>query len=270
MKKFITFIGAGNMAEALISGFLKKNIVPRNCLTAFDIKGKRLIYLKKKYEIRTEKKNEKALRNADIIFLAVKPQQIKDVLTEISVFIKKSQLIISLAAGVTTKFIEKYLKKGTPVVRSMPNMPALVGEGATGICKGAWAKNNHLEIAEKLFLTVGKVLPFNEKNINAVTALSGSGPAYVFYLTEALEKAGRSLGLSKKASEILSRQTVFGAGKLLKESGLSPKDLRVKVTSPGGTTAAAINYFEEKRFLSIFYGALKKAEKRARELSSPR
>ena len=268
MNKNITFIGAGNMAEALISGFLKSGLVSKSRITASDIKSARLSYLKKKYGIRTEKINHDAVKNADIVFLAVKPQQTEDVLCGLSLYVRRSQIVISLAAGITTKFIEKYLKAA--VIRSMPNTPALVGEGAIALSKGSLASARDLAAAKDLFSAVGTVVTLNEKYMNAVTALSGSGPAYVFYLAEAFEKAGEHLGLSREISTVLARQTIFGAGKLLKQSKLNSSALRTMVTSPGGTTEAAIKHFEKHEFLNIVYGAVKEAAKRARKISSPR
>ena len=265
MKKNITFIGAGNMAEALISGFLKSGLVSKSRITAADLKGARLSYLRKKYGIRTEKSNRNAVKNADIVFLAVKPQQMEDVLRDLALFVRKGQLVISLAAGITTKFIESYLQ--TAVIRSMPNTPALVGEGAIAVSKGRWASKKDLSTAKELFSTVGTVVALDEKHLNAVTALSGSGPAYVFYLAEAFEKAGEHLGLSKEVATALSKQTIFGAGKLLKQSDLNSSALRKMVTSPGGTTEAAIKHFEQQGFLNIVRGALSKAQNRAKQLN---
>ena len=265
MNKNITFVGAGNMAEALISGFLKSGLVSKSRVTAADVKGSRLSYLKKKYGIRTERSNRKAVEKANIIFLSVKPQQMQGVLLDISLSVRKPQLVISLAAGITTKFIEKYLRAA--VVRSMPNTPALVGEGAIAVSKGRWASAKDLATAKKLFLAVGTVVSLKEKDLNAVTAISGSGPAYVFYLAEAIEKAGVRLGLSKDVSAGLSKQTIYGAGKLLKQSDLNSSALRKMVTSPGGTTEAAIKHFEQQGFLNIVRGALSKAQNRAKQLN---
>lgn len=265
MNKNITFIGAGNMAEALISGFLKSGLVSRSRITAADVRSARLAYLKKKHGIRVEKSNRDAVKNADIVFLAVKPQQMDDVLCDISLFVKKTQLVVSLAAGITTKFIERYIK--APVIRSMPNTPALVGEGAIAVSKGSLATAKDLSTAKELFSAVGMVVALSEEHLNAVTALSGSGPAYVFYLAEAFEKAGEHLGLSKEISASLAKQTIFGAGKLLKQSKLNSSALRTMVTSPGGTTEAAIKHFEKHEFLNIVRGALRKARQRASELN---
>lgn len=266
MNKKIAFIGAGNMAEALLSGFLKSRLASKNHITVSDIRVDRLGYLKKKYGISTEKDNLKAVNSADIIFLAVKPQQVGEVLKEVSQGIRTSQLIISIAAGITTNLIEQYLK-GSAVIRTMPNTPALAGEGAIAVCAGKKARRNHLELAKKLFSTVGKVVALSEDKMNAVTALSGSGPAYIFYLAEAMEKAGEAMGLSKEISEILSKQTILGAGRLLMTSKLNSSELRRMVTSPGGTTEAAIKHFEEKELLDIIKTALRRAKKRAEELA---
>lgn len=181
-NKKIAFLGAGNMGEAIISGILSGGSVKPAAVTAADVRPERLKYLKNKFKINSADNNINAAREAGIIFLCVKPQSMEALLTEIGGRLKPSQLVISIAAGITTKFIESFMAKGVPVVRAMPNLPLLSGEGATGLCAGKYAKKAHLAAAVKIFSASGIVETVAENKINAVTALSGSGPAYVFYL----------------------------------------------------------------------------------------
>lgn len=267
IQKNITFIGSGNMAEAIISGLLGKRYVQSNSITVTDIRKERLSYLKNKFQIKISFTNIEAVNKADIIILSVKPQQIEEVIKEISSKINKRHIVVSIAAGITTKFIEKLLPKGIPVIRIMPNTPALVGAGAIAISKGKFAGASEMKLANKLFSSSGIVIELPEAKIDAVTALSGSGPAYIFYLSEILERTGIDMGLSKDISKILSRQTIYGAGKMLIEQNIPSEELKRKVTSPGGTTEAALKFLESNSFAEIFEQAVKRAMKRAKELA---
>lgn len=267
LNKTIAFIGAGNMAEALFSGFIASKLVPARRIIATDVRQDHLKELRKIYGIMAAADNLDAVRRADIIFLAVKPQQIDSVLQQIGPAVTARQLVVSIAAGVTANYIQSFLKGRVPVIRSMPNTPALVRSGAIAIARGKYAGPAHARTVRQLFSTVGIVVAVPEKDINAVTALSGSGPAYVFYLCEAMEKAGVELGLSADVSGQLARQTLFGSGLMLKTSTDEASGLRRKVTSPGGTTEAAVTYFNDKQFFRIVAEALKRARNRAGELS---
>lgn len=267
LSQKICFLGAGNMAEALISGLLNSGIVSASKITAVDLRNERLDYCRKKFGIEVTSDSSSAIRESDLIFLAVKPQQIEALLFEISRYVRANQLVISIAAGVTTGYIEKFFKSDAPVIRCMPNTPALLGEGAIAVCPGKDAKQSHVKLALRIFSTVGIAIELPEKKIDAVTALSGSGPAYVFYLAETLARAGAEIGLEPGVSDMLSRQTIFGAGKMLSYLKAHPSELRKNVTSPGGTTEAAIKHLETKKFSEIITGAVKQAYKRARQLS---
>ncbi|MCX5777887.1 MAG: pyrroline-5-carboxylate reductase [Elusimicrobia bacterium] len=267
LNKTVAFIGAGNMAEALFAGFIASTLVPARRIIATDIRRERVQELKKQYGIIAGADNATAVQQADILFLAVKPQQIEAVLREIGPTVSARQVIVSIAAGVTTKFIQSFLKVRVPVIRLMPNTPALVRCGAIAMARGRHATPAHALMVRRLLETVGIVVDVQEKNINAVTALSGSGPAYVFYLCEAMQKAGVALGLSRAVAGLLARQTVFGSGVMLKTSSDDAAELRRKVTSPGGTTHAAISHFEDKQWCRTVTEALKCAQKRAQELS---
>jgi pyrroline-5-carboxylate reductase len=265
-NKKIAFLGAGNMGEALIRGILAAKIAAPPQLIATDIRAERLEFFKKTFGIRTNSDNGAAVSDAEIVVLAVKPQQVGEVLAQIRGAVS-GKLVISIAAGVPTSRIEKELGGKIRVVRVMPNTPALVGAGAAALAKGAHATDEDLATAEKILGAVGICVRLEEKYLDAVTALSGSGPAYVFLLAEAMAKAGESLGLSREIAAKLAVQTVIGAGKLLEKSGESPEILRQKVTSPGGTTGAALKVLAEKKFADALADAICAAEARSRELA---
>jgi len=254
------------MAEALIKG------VKGHAISASDVRKSRLNYLKKEYRVKTFSSNKELVRQADIIILAVKPQSIKGVLKEVSGRTHGSaptqgKLFISIAAGITIKSIEKFLGGKTAVIRVMPNTPALINAGISVLAKGRYAKTNHLNKARKIFLSVGKVIIMKENKINAVTAISGSGPAYFFYLVECLIKTGVKLGLKKKDARALAIETALGSVKLIKASKLSAQELRKRVTSKGGTTEAAFKVFKKNKLDSIIEAAVKSAAKKSKELS---
>lgn len=263
----IVFLGAGNMAEAMIRGLVISELVNKKNITATDIRVERLNYIKKKFGIKISSDNKKAVRQGEIIILAVKPQQIKGLLGEIGNLVNERQLVISLVAGIPTKYIERFFSKKVPVIRVMPNTPALVSEGVSIITRGKYAKRKHLEFARQIFSAVGYVAELPEKLLNAVTALSGSGPAYVFYLAEILNESAKRMHLPEKIAQKLVNQTIFGAAKMLKTTTETSEILRQKVTSPRGTTETAIKYLQSKKFKQIFIQAVLKAKKRAAELT---
>jgi pyrroline-5-carboxylate reductase len=266
-NKTIAFLGAGNMGEALIRGLLTAKTVAPSQIIATDVRPDRLDSLAKTFSIRTAGDNVKAVADADIVMLAVKPQQMSAVLAPLKSAATVRKLYISIAAGVTTARIENELGGKVRVVRVMPNTPALVGAGAAALAKGAYATGDDLTMAELILGAVGTVVRVEEKFIDAVTALSGSGPAYVFYVAEAMIKAGVAAGLDEALAKKLAIQTVYGSAKLLVESGEDPESLRHKVTSPGGTTEAALKVMSERKLTEIFVEAIKAAEQRSRELS---
>jgi pyrroline-5-carboxylate reductase len=266
-NKTIAFIGAGNMGEALIRGLLDARTVEASQIIATDVRAERRDFLIKTFGVRAIDDNLQAVRAADIMVLAVKPQQVGEVLAGFKSAMSNGKLLISIAAGVTTARIERELGEGTRVIRVMPNTPALVGAGAAAMAKGAHATDDDLAIAESILGAVGICVRVEERFIDAVTALSGSGPAYVFYVTEAMIKAGVAVGLSEDLAKKLAIQTVHGAAKLLVKSGEEPESLRRKVTSPGGTTEAALKVMSERKLAEIFTEAIQAAEKRSRELS---
>jgi len=266
MKK-IVFIGGGNMGEALISGLLiSKQWIPSEIVVT-DRRTSALEALQQKYNVQTETDNVKAIDQAAIILLAVKPQQMVSVLQEIGTHITAHQLVLSIAAGISCASIEKFLAPEVPVIRVMPNTPALIGAAASALTQGRAATPAHLKIAEHILSTSGIVVTVPETMMDAVTAISGSGPAYVFYVAEAMKEAAQSLGLSSEIADKLIRQTILGAGRMLASSPEEPQELRRRVTSPGGTTEAALHVMEQGQLKSIFAKALQRAAERSLELS---
>jgi len=272
-EKTICFLGAGNLAEALIKGLIKSAVVPASQIIASDRLNSRLLHLAEAYNIKVFNKNYEAARNADIIFLTVKPGDIPGLLGDIARDIGPGKLIISAAAGVTTTKILDGLKQGglpqlTPVVRAMPNTPAIVGEGAVAVCGSLAASHADLCLARAIFEAVGRVIEVqDEAQMDAVTGLSGSGPAYVFLFMEALAEGGERMGLSPQDSRILALQTVLGAARLALESEKGLKELREMVTSPGGTTVEGLKKLDEAGFKAAVIGAVEAATLRAKELA---
>jgi pyrroline-5-carboxylate reductase len=265
LNKTIAFIGAGNMAEALIRGLHANKVIPASRIIATDVRPERLEELKRAFGIHVMADNATAVREADIIVLAVKPQQMSAALSALTP--PSVALIISIAAGITASRIERELGGRPRVIRVMPNTPALVGAGTAALAKGKHATDDDLQTADEILKAVGITVHVDEKLLDAVTALSGSGPAYVFYVTEAMIQAGIAQGLSAEDARKLAVHTVFGAGILLAQTGEEPAELRLKVTSPGGTTEAALKVMQERKLADIFNEAIAAAARRGRELS---
>ena len=266
----IGFIGGGNMAEALIKGIIGAKVyAPENILVS-DIAGNRLEYLAKQYSVTTTESNSRLAEKADIIVLSVKPQNISDALQSIKTAVDPDKLIISIAAGIKTKNISAVLGN-LPIVRVMPNTPALIAQGASALFVNDQAKSM-LRKAETIFSSVGKaVFVDDEEMIDTVTAVSGSGPAYFFLLIEEMIKAAIQLDMPEETAKQLVLQTAKGAALLAEEvdkKSESPADLRKKVTSPGGTTEAALKILTEGNFSKLVKEAVTKARDRSRELSN--
>ncbi|MFH1379664.1 MAG: pyrroline-5-carboxylate reductase [bacterium] len=264
-KRFV-FLGAGNMGEALIKALAGSKQVSVAQITAVDTDREKLDRVVRSSGVRISSTYDK-IAESDIIIIAVKPQQMEELIKAIRKFIDEKKLIISAAAGISTRWLEERLGTQTAVIRSMPNMPVLAGQGATALCRGTYATDQHAQLADAFFKFSGKVVHVSEEQMNAVTALSGSGPAYVFYIIEAMLKAGTSLGLAEKDVLELTQQTVSGAVELLRKTGEKPEFLRKKVTSPGGTTEAAIAVMDAKKLQAIIIEAIQKAKERADELA---
>lgn len=262
----IAIIGAGVMGETLLSGLLRAGRQPDDLVIA-ERRAERADELTEHYGVKVMQ-NIEAAGAADTVVLVVKPQDMAGVLQEISDHLRPHALVISLAAGITTAFLESHLPAGTAVVRVMPNTPALVDEGMAAISPGSSCDERHLEEAESLLRSVGQVLRVPEKQQDAVTAISGSGPAYVFFVVESMIEAGVHLGLPRVTATQLAVQTAFGSAKLLRETGEHPVVLREQVTSPGGTTAAALRELERNGVRSAFLAALEAARDRSQELGA--
>lgn len=262
--KRIGFFGAGNMAEALAKGLISAGFA-KEAIIASDLKEDRRKHFRENVGVEATNDNREVLGRSDILIFAVKPQDMPRVLAIISPAAPE-KIFISICAGVTTGFIEKSLS-GTPrVVRAMPNTPMLVGAGVAAVCRGRWATDEDLAVAKEIFATSAKVVDVAEAAMDAVTAVSGSGPAYFFYLVEAMVEAGVRLGLAKEAALQLAKETWLGAGKLLSASSDTPAELRRKVTSPGGTTFAAITKLDEAKVRETFIRAIEAAAARSKEM----
>lgn len=263
----IAFIGAGNMALALIEGLIGAKTVSASQILASDPRPD-LAQLATKHGFTAAASNAAAAREADVIVLSTKPQIFPTMLPELAADIGHAPLVISIAAGVPVAAIEALLGGNARVVRSMPNTPALVGVGATAIAPGAHATEADMVMAEAVFRAVGVVKRVEERFMNAVTALSGSGPAYVYLLAEAMIEAGIAAGLPADVATALAVQTVTGAGKLLGASPEPPATLRKNVTSPGGTTQAALETFDAGGFRELVTKAVLAATRRGEELGA--
>jgi pyrroline-5-carboxylate reductase len=265
--KKITIIGGGKMGSIIAQGLIDQKISSRKDIVITDIDAARLDFLRSSMKIKVYPNNENAAKNADIIILAVKPQNMAATLQEIKTAINKSQVVISIAAGITTSFIEKSLIKGVRVVRVMPNTPALVGKGTAAVAGGRYAKANDVNLTRAIFDAVGISVETNEKLMDAVTGLSGSGPAYFFLIIEALIEAGLKTGLSRSLAKQLAANTMLGAAHLCLHSDKEPAQLREMVTSPGGTTAAGLKVMEERNIREIITSAVQAATNRSKELA---
>ncbi len=264
-KKKVGFIGAGNMAEALINGVLSGRLLKKNDLIASDKETNKSQYLRRKYGIEAVRDNLEVFKRSDILILAVKPQDARGVLSGLENELTEKKPVISIMAGIRTKYIEG--GRRVRVVRVMPNAPALVGSGLTAVSAGRFALKKDIKFTKSIFACVGEVIEIKESLLDIVTALSGSGPAYLFYLVEALASAGVKRGLKKEMALRLARQTAFGSGRMLNESSLSLEQLIKKVASKGGTTEAALKVFESQGLRKIIEQGVRAAEKRAKQLS---
>jgi len=279
LEKNVGFIGAGNMGEAMINGLIESALCKPEQIWASDVRSAHLRKLTETYKINTTEDNGEVFDKADVVVLAVKPQQMDEVLEGLAAAlpeaIKGVKLIISIAAGFPVKKIEGRLylpldqnARGLlPIVRVMPNTPALVLAGMAGMSGNSYAKESDLNDARMILEAIGKVIAVDEKDLDAVTAMSGSGPAYVFYIIEAMTEAGAGLGLRPSHAIGLTLETMKGAVKLLEETGEAAASLRKKVTSKGGTTEAALRVLEKHEVKKHLMDAVKAAAARSKELS---
>lgn len=266
LDKTIGFIGGGNMAEALSKGLIAGGMAPQQILVAEPLPERRAL-LSSSLGVRTTDENNDVAAASNLIVLAVKPQMAASVLSALEGTITPDKLVISIMAGISTISIEELLQSGIHLIRAMPNTPALVQSGATAICAGRRADAADLDLARALFATVGTVVTVNERQMDAVTGVSGSGPAYAFSFIEALADAGVKNGLPRDTAMGLAIQTLLGAARLVQESGEHPAVLRDRVTSPGGTTIAALHTLENGRFHGLVMDAVDAAVKRSKDLA---
>ena len=279
MQKSIGIIGAGNMGEAFVGAVLASKLFAPSEVQVSDISSERLKFMEATYGIRTTEDNTALFRRSDIVILAVKPQQMSGILSRIAPEVESiptaKKLVISIAAGIRIEKIEAILyaaipmekKNLLPIIRVMPNTPALVLKGVSGLSANRYALPEDVQTACRILAAMGTVVIFEESDLDAVTALSGSGPAYVFFLAESMIDAGIALGLSPENARVLTIGTLKGAVAMMEAGSEPPEDLRRKVTSPGGTTEAAFNVLDKNNVRQVVIDAVTAAAQRSRELS---
>jgi pyrroline-5-carboxylate reductase len=267
LNKRIAFLGAGNMAAALIRGIIEAELTKPEDIIISDINKEKLKIRNEKLKVKAAENNGQAIKEADVIILAVKPNDMEGLLNEIKDSLEPKNLVISIVAGITTSYIEEKVGKKIGIIRVMPNISVAVKEGASAFSIGKYVSQEQEEIAESIFGAVGKAVKVEESLMDAVTALSGSGPAYIFYIITSLVEAAVSLGLDEKTAITLANQTVLGSAKLLQETAEEPATFKEKVTSKGGTTEAALLVLDEGKLKETLDKALKAAAKRSKELT---
>jgi pyrroline-5-carboxylate reductase len=263
----IAILGAGNMGSALMKGIINAKLTPPKKIIASDVNLAKLQSLATEWKVRTTPEIKEAVREADIILLCVKPQTLSQVLEMVKESIQPNHLVISIVAGMRISFIQQMLGMNLGIVRAMPNIAATVDEGAAAVAFGKHVTADQQKIAISIFEAVGEIVVVAEDQLDAVTGLSGSGPAYIYMVIEALIDGGVKMGLSRDISTKLAIQTVLGSAKLAKSSGLHPAILRDQVTTPGGTTINAIHELESHGLRSMLIDAVATATHRSEELS---
>lgn len=265
--KSLGFFGAGSMARAILDGLIEKQRTDRKKIFVINHHNqKRLSQFAQQYQLHPDQLQKEKVVSADIIFLAVKPVDLFDLLKEFGPKFHKGQCIISVAAGIRLECIEAFLQDEVAVIRTMPNTSSAIGQSATALAAGKWASEQDIELAKQIFSSMGMVLTIEEELMDAVTGLSGTGPAYFYYMVEAMEAAGVKVGLSQQDARKLTLQTILGAAHMLCETGQEAKQLREAVTSPNGTTMAALKVLKEYRFEEAIEQAVQKATERSAEL----
>lgn len=265
MKKKIGVLGCGNMGSVLVQGLVESRTCPVTSMYVSDIRKEKLKDIRK-IGVRVVDNNELA-KNSDVIILAVKPAIVGEVVRDIREFLNPSKVLISIAAGVKTSKIEGLIgKKKVPVIRVMPNVNVRVKAGILPYCLGRYA-SRYCKLPEKLFAPLGIVFRLPEKMFDSVTAITGSGPGFIFYIAENIKKICKEKKFTEKQSALITSYLIYGSGRMLTETGLSPEALKTMVTSPGGTTFAGLKVFEKRKFLLILKEVIKEAEKRSKELS---
>lgn len=267
IQKKIAFIGAGSMAEAMISGILKNKLLqPQQIYVTNRSNKEKLLLLKKQYGVETFVNYEEVLPHIDIIIFAIKPKDVTETIAKIKEYTTKKQLIISVLAGVSTTCISQLLGHESPIIRTMPNTSAAVGQSITAIASGKFATHTHLSLSETLFKAIGEVVIVEEEKLDAITGLSGSGPAYIYYLIEAMEIGAMEIGLDEQLAKQLIAQVLIGAAERIKSTNLSSQTLYKQVMSPGGTTEAGFKVLESYKYQEAMVECIKRAAKRSTEL----
>ncbi len=259
----IGFIGTGRIAQALISGLSHD---PQMVLSGYDKSADSLRSVSLQFGVNAEESVESLARDAEVIIIAVKPYQVAEVLAELKPALHAQHLIVSVAAGISTGFIESNCPDGARVIRVMPNTPAFVGEGMTALCKGSHATGDDLLIAERIFNAIGKTAIVDESGMDAATAVSGSGPAYMFRIIDALAEGGEACGLDRETAQLLAAQTMLGAAKMVLSGRKSPEELVREVTTPGGTTEAGLKEMDRRDLRAALVDTVKAAAARSKEL----
>ena len=265
--KKVAFLGAGKMGGIILQALLNHGLLSAKSTSATVAHADRAKALSKKMKVKVGTSNVEAAKDADIIIIGVKPQVVEEVVREISSHMTPKRLIISVAASVPTSMIEKNLPANVPVVRAMPNTPCLLGAGMTAICKGKYANADHVATTTHIFDVVGRTVVVDEKHMDAVTALSASGPAYIYIILESLAEAGVKVGLPRDTATLLAAQTALGASRVVLETGDHPALLKDAVTTPAGCTIDAIMELEEGKLRVTLIKAVVKAAQRAKELA---
>ncbi|PKR85994.1 pyrroline-5-carboxylate reductase [Heyndrickxia camelliae] len=265
----ISFIGAGSMAEAMISGLVNKNVVKGEQIHVTNrSENTRLHFLRQKYGVQTTYNLQELFHQSKIVILAVKPKDADEALLKVSPYIQRDTLIISVIAGVSISTIENILNIHVPIIRAMPNTSAAIGQSATAIAKNAFVQDCHLELAEALLSAIGMTMIVEEEKLDAVTGLSGSGPAYIYYIVEAMENSAQEIGLESELAKKLIVQTLLGAAGMLNHSNEKAENLRIAVTSPGGTTEAGIRVLDRHNVKDALINCIKEATLQSKRLST--
>lgn len=269
MVKKVAFVGAGSMAEAIMAGMVNKEFLSSEQIFVTNKENEdRLKELTIKYGVKTSQDKETVLRDADIVMFATKPYDLESAIDDVKEYVTEDQLMVSVIAGISTDFIKEKIGKDVAVIRSMPNTSATIGYSATAIAKGTFATDKDIALAEELFAAIGTVSVVEEDQMHIVTGISGSGPAYIYYLVEAMEQAAMNHGLDQATAKQLITQTVIGAGHMLEQAREPVATLRENVTSPNGTTAAGLDTLTSYDFAKAVESCVANATKRSRELGS--
>ncbi|RLQ97548.1 pyrroline-5-carboxylate reductase [Falsibacillus albus] len=267
MKKKIGFIGCGNMAQAMIAGMIRSEVIPPEQIMASAFTEATLIEVRKNYHIHISQDNKAVAAFADILFLAIKPDQYKKVINEIKDAVGDDTIVVTIAAGITIDAMNEALREGAKVVRTMPNTPSLVGEGLSALCPNEFVEKEELQDVKVLFESFGKAEVIQEDLMDAIPAISGSSPAYVFMFIEALADGGVMQGIPRKQAYRLAAQAVLGAAKMVLETGMHPGELKDQVCSPGGATIEAVTTLEQKQFRGAVLSAMESCTKKAKDLA---